>query len=152
MRTGQKIQFVRGEDSPAKSAKTALVAAACVSGVKLAGNKPFLHTLENVDGQAQRRFTFAIDAASEVTFRPNFSEETIDFAEFRKRYESDEWVAANPDHPIAYLRAMADALLTLQAKAREIKPALLVRKGSRFALVPQDAPPEKARELLAMLG
>jgi hypothetical protein len=152
LKTGQKITFVRGDDAPAKSAKTALVSAALVCGGKLAGPKSFLHTLEDKDGVPQRLFSFAMDGSAQVTFRPAFAEETIDFAEFRKRFESADWCEQNPDHPIAYLRAMSDNLLALQETVRGMKPALLVRKGSRFAIIPQDADPEKSKELLALLG
>jgi hypothetical protein len=152
MKTGQKIVFVRGEEPPHRSPDTALVAAALVSGIKLAGNKPFLDTIEEVGGEAKRAVSWSLDGASEITFRPAFSEETMDFAEFRHRFEDDSWCRANPDHPIAYLRALSDTLLSLQDHLRGRKPALLIRKGKRFAVIPQDADPERKREILALLG
>ena len=152
MRTGQKIVFVRGSEPPLKSRDTALVAAALVSGARLLGDKPFLDTIEEVDGEPRRTTTWSVDGGGELVFRPGFPEERIDFAEFRRRFEDEAWCAANPDHPIAYLRAFADAHAELRDQLRGRKPAFLLRKGKRFAVIPQDADPERKQEILDMLG
>jgi len=152
MRTGQKIVFVRGNEPPLRCPHTALIAAALVSGARLAGEKPFLHTLEEVDGEPKRTTTWSVDGGGELVFRPGFPEERIDFAEFRKRFEDEAWRQANPDHPIAYLRAFAETLDELRAQLRDQKPAFLLRKGKRFAVIPQDADPERKREILELLG
>jgi hypothetical protein len=152
MRTGQKIVFVRGSEPPLRCPNTALIAAAIVSGARLAGEKPFLHTLEEVDGEPKRTTTWSVDGGGELVFRPVFPEERIDFAEFRKRFEDEAWCRANPDHPIAYLRAFADTLEDLRVQLRDQKPAFLLRKGKRFAVIPQDADPERKREILELLG
>ncbi len=152
MRTGQKIIFVRGSEPPLRSTDTSLIAAALVSGCRLAGQKPFLHTIEEVNGEASRTTTWSVDGGSEMVFRPNFSEEKIDFAEFRRRFEDENWWRENPDHPIAYMRAFADVLADLYSQLRSQKPALLLRKGSRFAVIPQDADPERKRKILELLG
>ncbi|MBU6180299.1 MAG: hypothetical protein KGR69_11575 [Verrucomicrobia bacterium] len=152
MRTGQKIVFVRGNEPPLRCPHTALIAAALVSGARLAGEKPFLHTLEEVDGEPKRTTTWSVDGGGELVFRPGFPEERIDFAEFRKRFEDEAWCRSNPDHPIAYLRAFAETLDELRAQLRDQKPAFLLRKGKRFAVIPQDADPERKREILELLG
>lgn len=152
MRTGQKIIFVRGQEPPLKSRDTALIASALVSGAKLAGDKPFLHTVEEVDDEPKRTTTWSMDGGSELVFRPNFPEERLDFTEFRRRFEDDSWCRDNPDHPIAYLRAYADTLADLREQLRDQKPAFLLRKGKRFAVIPQDADPERKREILELLG
>jgi hypothetical protein len=152
MKTGQKIVFVRGEDPPHRSRETALVAAALVSGIKPAGDKPFLDTIEEVNGQAKRAVSWSLDGDGEITFRPAFPEETMDFAEFRRRFEDDAWCRDHPDHPISYLRALSDTLLDLQTQLRGRKPALLIRKGKRFAVIPPDAAPERKAEILDLLG
>ena len=152
MRTGQKIIFVRDQEPPLKSRDTALIASALVSGAKLAGDKPFLHTIEEVDDEPKRTTTWSMDGGSELVFRPNFPEETLDFAEFRRRFEDDAWCRGNPDHPIAYLRAFADTFADLREQLRGQNPAFLLRKGKRFAVIPQDADPERKREILELLG
>jgi hypothetical protein len=152
MRSGQKIIFVRGHEPPLQSRDTALIAAALVSGAKLAGSKPLVDTIEEVDGKAKRTSTWSVDGGGEIAFRPNFAAESIDFAEFRRRFEDETWCRANPDHPIAYLRAFADTLGDIRDQLRGRKPAFLIRKGRRFAVIPQDAEPERKREILDLIG
>ncbi|MCB1089044.1 MAG: hypothetical protein KDM63_18560, partial [Verrucomicrobiae bacterium] len=123
-----------------------------ISGAKLAGEKPLVDTIEEIDGEARRTATWSVDGGSEIAFRPGFSAEIIDFAEFRRRFEDDDWCRANPDHPIAYLRAFADTLADFREQLRGRKPAFLIRNGKRFAVIPQDADPEKKREILELLG
>ena len=151
MKEGQQVLFLRDDQPPLKSDLTHLVAAALVCGFEFANNKPLLDTLEEVDGQPKRSVTWSLDGASKATFRPQFAEGTFDLAEFRKCFEDLEWCRANPDHPIAYLRAFSDALSSLRNELRTQKPLFLVRRGKRFALIPQDADPAKKAELLAML-
>jgi hypothetical protein len=151
MKEGQQVLFLRDDQPPLKSDLTHLVAAAVICGFEFANNKPLLDTLEEVDGQPKRSVTWSLDGASKATFRPQFTEATFDLAEFRKCFEDLEWCRANPDHPIAYLRAFSDALSSLRNELRAQKPLFLVRRGKRFALIPQDADPAKKAELLAML-
>jgi hypothetical protein len=42
-------------------------------------------------------------------------------------------------------------MTSLRNELRTQKPLLLVRRGKRFALIPQDADPAKKAKLLAML-
>lgn len=152
MKEGQKIQFVRDDQAPLKSSVTPLIAAALACGIEFAHDKPLLDTLEEVDGQPRRSVTWSMDGGSAAVFRPNFKEETLDFAEFRRRFESRAWCEANPDQPIAYLRAFSDKLSLLRNDLRVMKPLLLVRKGRRFALIPQNADADKKARILGELG
>lgn len=152
MKEGQKVQFLRDDQAPLKSSLTPLVAAALASGIRFAHEKPLLDTLEEVDGQPRRALTWSMDGGSTATFRPAFKEETIDLAELRRRFEDRAWCEANPDHPIAYMRAFSDKLSSLRNELRAMKPLLLVRKGRRFAVIPQDESAEKKARILAGLG
>ena len=143
--------FLRDDQPPLKSDLTHLVAAAVICGFEFANHKPLLDTLEEVNGEPKRSVTWSLDGASKATFRPQFTERTFDLAEFRQCFESIEWCRANPDHPISYLRAFSDAMTSLRNELRTQKPLLLVRRGKRFALIPQDADPAKKAKLLAML-
>ncbi|MCB1210033.1 MAG: hypothetical protein KDK97_11930 [Verrucomicrobiales bacterium] len=151
MKEGQQVLFLRDDQPPLKSDLTNLVAAALVCGFEFASKKPLLDTLEEVDGQPKRAVTWSLDGAGKAAFRPKFQEGTFDLAEFRRCFESLDWCRANPDHPIAYLRAFSDALGSLRNELKAMKPLLMIRKGRRFALIPQDADPAKKAELLAML-
>ena len=150
MKEGQQIQFLRDDQPPLQSDLTQLVAAALVCGFEFANDKPLLDTLEEVDGEPRRSVTWSFDGASKAVFRP-FKEGTVDLTEFRKCFDSPDWCQANPDHPIAYLRAFSDALSSLRNELRTRKPLLLIRRGRRFALIPQDADPARKAQLLSML-
>lgn len=150
MKEGQQILFWRDDQPPLKSDLTHLVAAALICGFEFANDKPLLDTLEEVDGEPRRSVTWSFDGASKAVFPP-FKEGAVDLTEFRKCFESLDWCQANPDHPIAYLRAFSDALSSLRNELRTRKPLLLIRRGRRFALIPQDADPARKAQLLAML-
>ncbi len=68
--------------------------------------------------------------------------------EFRKCFEALEWVKANPEHPIAYLRAFAARLAGLSADLKKMKPMFHLHRADRDVFIPQDAPPEKVHQLL----
>jgi hypothetical protein len=147
MKEGQQVQFIRDDQAPLKSEVTGLIAAMLASGFKYASDKPLLDTIEEVDGTPRRSVTWSMDGSVKAAF----NDETIDVAEFRKRFENRDWCQAHPEHPIAYLRAFNDALSWLRNQLKSLKPLMLIRKGRRFALIPQDADPIKKAELLAML-
>jgi len=147
MKEGQQVQFIRDDQAPLKSEVTSLVAAMLACGFKYASDKPLLDTIEEVDGAPKRSVTWSMDGSAKATF----NDEALDLAEFRERFESRDWCQTHPDHPIAYLRAFNDALSLLRNQLRLMKPLMLIRKGRRFALIPQDADPAKKTELLSML-
>jgi len=147
MKEGQQVHFIRDDQPPLKSEVTVLIAAMLACGFKYASDKPLLDTIEEEEGAPKRSVTWSLDGSVKAAFK----DETLDLIEFRRRFESRDWCLAHPDHPIAYLRAFSDALSSLRNELRAMKPLLLVRRGRRFALIPQDAAPEKKAELLAML-
>lgn len=85
----------------------------------------------------------------EMPFTPaGVKPEQLTFTEFRNRYESLEWCKANPNNPIAYMRAMAEQLEAIRTEVRKLKPMIKMRKGRKIALIPQDASDEVVAELL----
>ena len=156
MHEGQTIKHITGEGAPLKSPALGLVAASLTSGIAFASDKPLLDTVEEIDGEAVRKFVWSFDGGRTATFRPSFKEETIDLHEMGRRFNDAAWCAANADHPIAFMRAMFDQLCALRVRLREMKPLLKIVKsggaGSRsIALIPQDADPARKAELLAEL-
>jgi hypothetical protein len=147
MKIGQKIAFVRGNGSPLFSRETAMVSAWLISGGKLASNKALVDYVEEVEAAPVRSYVWSIDGSVACMF----GSESLEFAEFRKRFLDDDWVRANADHPISYLRAQSDQLLGFQQTIKARKPALLVRKRNRFAIIPADAPPATRKSLLQNL-
>ena len=90
-----------------------------------------------------------MDGSAKLRFDPIPQSETLTFAEFRDRYDSLAWCEANPDHPIAYMRALNDHHNRLVDKIKTMRPMLLLRKGkNRIAIVPSgsDAASTATRE------
>ena len=142
------INLVRDETAPLKSTNTTLIGAGIASGADFASAAPLL---DSIDGEGKRQVTWAMDGDKPLHFVPDFDEEKIDFAEFRRRFESLEWCAENESHPIAYLRAYRDQMNRLRDKLRTMKPMIRVKQGRRTALIPADASDAVKREILGML-
>lgn len=142
------ISLVRDETDPRRSTNTTLIGAALSAGADFASKEALT---DSIDEAGKRQVTWAMNGADNIVFDPNFEAETIDFAEFRRRFESLEWCEENPDHPIAYLRAYRDQMNRLRDKLRDMKPMARIQKGKRVALVPADSSAAKREEILGML-
>lgn len=151
--TGQKQDNgkVSFANNPMVSPNTQLVAAALTSGFKLVEPGGFRDTVEQTERGPLRRVEWFIDGASRGKFRQGATSEDIEFPEFRRRYESEEWCLANPDHPIAFLRWAFRAHGLLRDRIRSLKPAALVRRGNRQVTIPDGLPEDKRRQLLDYL-
>ena len=142
MKEGTTISVVRDHDTkPAESRNTRLVAAALSSGGMFATEAAYSDTVEQTPDGPKRTVTWLMDGAAKLHFEPIEGAESITFDEFRKRYESLQWCEANPNHPIAYLRAMNDQHNRMLDKIKTMRPMLLVRKGKRIAIVPSGSDP-----------
>ena len=97
MHEGQTIKHVTGDGAPIKSPALGLVAAVLTSGIRFASDKPMLDTIEEIDGEAVRKFVWSFDGGRTATFRPSFKEETIDLHEFGRRFNYPVWCAANAE-------------------------------------------------------
>ena len=149
MKQGTSITVVRDTDTqPTKSRNTLLVAASLASGGIFATENAFSDTVENLPGGPKRTCTWLMDGAQKMRFEPIPQAEDITFDEFRKRYESQDWCEANPNHPISYLRAAHEHHNRLVDKIKTLKPMMLLRKGKRIAIVPtgSDAASTATRE------
>ena len=151
MKQGDTITVVREEDvKPSESRNTRMIAAALASGGIFASDKAFLDTIEDTQSGPKRTVTWLMDGANKISFDPIPQAEQISIAEFRRRFDSQEWCESNADHPIAYMRAMSEHLNRLLDKIKTMRPMLLIRKGKRFAIVPSgsDAASKARRELI----
>ncbi|MGE0412020.1 MAG: hypothetical protein AB7I98_03885 [Verrucomicrobiales bacterium] len=99
---GTKYTTWRDSENPAKSVLTRIVSAALSVGFKLARSKGNFY--RGIEKGTDRLRVCWLMRAMEVTFKPDFKEETISIDEFRRRFESDDWCNANWHHPIAYMR------------------------------------------------
>jgi hypothetical protein len=89
-----------------------------------------------VGGTPKRTVTWLMNAAKTVRFVPIPKEEEITFSEFKRRFLSQDWCEANPDHPISYMRGIIENKGGLVDKIKTLMPMLLLRKGKRVAIVP----------------
>ena len=140
---------VRFANNPLTSPNTQLIAAALTSGFKLVEPGGFRDTVEQTDRGPLRRVEWFIDGATRGSFRS--PDEGIEFPEFRRRFESEEWCLANPDHPISFLRWAFRAHSQLRDRIRTLKPAALIRRGNRQVTLPANLPEDKRQQLLSYL-
>jgi hypothetical protein len=151
---GQSVQGgkLRFANNPLSSHNTQLIAASLVSGFKLTEPGGYRDTIEETPAGPLRRVEWFIDGASRGSFiLAEGADESIEFPEFRRRFESEEWCLANPDHPIAFMRWSFRALGQLRDRIRELKPAALIRRGNRQVTLPHDLPADKREQLLSFL-
>ena len=137
MKQGTTVAIVREHDTPPmKSRNTSMIAGAITSGFEFATEKAFSDTVEDVGGTPKRTVTWLMNAAKTVRFVPIPKEEEITFSEFKRRFLSQDWCEANPDHPISYMRGIIENKGGLVDKIKTLMPMLLLRKGKRVAIVP----------------
>ena len=137
MKQGDTITVVRDHDiKPSESRNTRLIAAAIASGAVFASDSAFMDAVEETPQGPRRTVTWLMDGARKIEFEPLAEAEQIDMAEFRRRFESLAWCEDNPNHPIAYMRAMTEHYNRLLDKIKTMRPMLLIRKGKRIAIVP----------------
>lgn len=94
--------------------------------------------------QKKRVIKVAFDARVKVPFLGRL----FTIHDFRQCFEDLEWVKANPEHPIAYLRAFASRLAGLSADLKKMKPQFHLRRADRDVFIPQDASPQRVHDLL----
>ena len=146
-KAGQEIAFVKDNLPPNKSINTKLISQWLGHGGKLLEQCGYEDVVEQVDGEVKRTVTWCID--NDV--KANFGHETINFAEFRKRFFSDEWKAENPFHPITHAFKAIAANAELRQFVNSRKPSTKISKGRRYVVIPHDATPERKAQLEAML-
>lgn len=146
---GGKLRFA---NNPLSSHNTQLIAGALVSGFKLMEPGGYRDTIEQSERGPVRRVEWFIDGSTRGVFQtPQCGEECLEFPEFRRRFESEDWCMANCDHPIAFMRWSFRALGQLRDRIRELKPAALIRRGNRQVTLPHNLPADKRETLLSFL-
>jgi hypothetical protein len=147
MKAGQRIDFVRDDMPPLKSPNTDLIGAWLTCGGELLEQDPYSCTVEDTPAGPKMTTTWC-----EIGDKPvSFGTETVDFEEFRKRWLLPSWCDDNPDHPISYLRLYRDNSNKLKGWVKSQKPAVLIRRGNRVAVIHPDLPEARKAEILAEL-
>lgn len=147
---GSKPLSWKSKEDPRTDFLTRIAAAAFTAGFDLISSKGYQHHVIVDESPAadpaapvDRSVTWIWDGRQTVTFSPAFAEETIGLAEFRARFESLEWVAANPHHPIAYMRAFLEKSRDTMGKVTTMPPALRITRGDRTVVAPPGATEEE---------
>jgi hypothetical protein len=147
MKIGQQIDFVRDNLPPLKSPNTDLVSAWLTCGGQLLEEDPYSWTVEDTNSGPQQTVTWCMDGGINV----KFGAEVVNFGEFRRRWLSPTWCVENPDHPISYMRLQRDNMAKMKAWIKTLKPAVLIRRGGRVAVIHPDLPEAKKNKILAEL-
>ena len=147
MQEGDKICIVResgGNIDPVESPNIEIVAALVSLGVPFYEPQPYLETREIVEGAEKRTITWCLHTKT--------SDGRFKTRELIKLWHDEAWLAANPDHPLAYAKATVTNYQRLVDGVKASVPLALVRKGKRFALIPFDASPQRRQQLLDLLN
>lgn len=147
LRIGQQIDYIRDNLPPLKSPNTDLIGAWLAVGGELLDEENFYDTVEETSDGVKRQVIWSVkgDLPARV------GDEEVTFEEFRKRWLSDEWRAANPRHWITIQRAQRDFTVQLKTWLQTQKPCALIRKGNRHVVIHPDLPADKKAKLLAAL-
>ena len=62
--------------------------------------------------------------------------------------QGEEWVERNPDHPFAYVMAMALNLDVVDGYVERCAPLVFMRKGKQVGLLPTNATVEQEKKIL----
>jgi hypothetical protein len=144
-----KVSVLADHEHPLKSANTHLVAAACTSGAELSPDG-YLDTIEQGAEGKPRRTVVWVMQSKEISFG-SFEAEKISTQEFLRRWNDKAWCAANPDHPIVFMRYYQQTLAKLRDAIRDQTPTIKVTRGGRAAYIPASATEEQRAKLLAKL-
>lgn len=149
MNLNESISLLVDHEHPLSSPNTHAVAASITCGGNLAPDG-YLDTIEQgADGKPRRTVVWLLKD-EQIRFKA-FEAETISQGEFLKRWTDREWVKANPDHPIAFMKCLMENVNALRNQIKEASPVIKVTRGGRAAFIPAKASEEERAKLLAKL-
>lgn len=148
MKTGDRLILVRDVDPPTgpySTPNSVMVAALTAMGVELDEHFPPTETREKVpDGKGGYRTKRTVT----FTLRPKSSCGRFKTATLIGWWKDPAWHAANPEHPLAYLKQGFENFSRIGDFVHSIVPCAIHRKGRRIAVIPLDASPERRQALL----
>jgi len=133
MRTGQSYNYLRDDQDPLKSPNTQAIAALLTCGGELVKEGGYLNALGTQDGKPTRTVVWVAEE-NIITFE-DFKGETIKTSELLRRWNDREWLSANLDHPITYLRTFMEKIGKLRDAIRDNPPQLHIQKSGRSCYV-----------------
>lgn len=145
----EKLSLLVDNEHPLSSPNTHAVAASLTAGGNLS-DQGYLDTIEEGHDGRPRRTVVWLLKDSQIEFKP-VAGETISQAEFLKRWNDRKWLAENPDHPIAFIRAYQDNLTSLRDQIKQATPTIKITRGGRTAFIPANATEAERQKLLGKL-
>lgn len=158
MKRGTTLTIWKDDEDPLGSWRTRVAAAALASGAELLPDG-FLHVAmpesDPVQGAEppplRHRVTWQWYAKT-IRFDPIPQAEEITLAELERRFADLDWCAANPNHPIAYMRAFLLKSQGLRESMDTHGPCVEIRREGALAVVPANATAEEIEELFQQLA
>ena len=151
---GQKISFIKDtENPPLKSPHTDMVLAWITCGGSCLKGNEYLDTVQTfADGTQRRSVTWYIDDNKPVHFNLTGGVcDTVDFTEFKRRWMDENWMRTNRDHPMAFLKMYRENETKIRDWIKRQKPAVLIEKNGKTAIIPADCPEAQKNKILAEL-
>jgi len=142
MKEGDKLYRLQDGDSPYSSSNTLLVCALLTLGAQLDETQPYQEFREVIDGQPKRSVMWLLKEMT-ATGKP--------VKELVAQWRDPKWIAANPESPLAQIKAALENYRTLVGAIKSAVPVDIIRRGRRMVLIPKNASEGRRNELLEML-
>ncbi len=142
--SGQQVVTVQALDPATVACPPALLACALLTlGVREHPSLPFTDTTEEVAGVPRRVWQWV--------FEPRSADGLYETARLVKWWQDEAWLAANPRHELAIVKAVLENFAEVARRVRATVPRVIVRKGDLAAHIPANASPERRAWLLGKL-
>jgi hypothetical protein len=153
MFVGQKITFINDNQPPLQSPYTDMVLAWVTCGGTCVKGAEYMDTVQVLpDGTEKRQVTWRIDDTKPIEFELcNGVIDRMNFEEFKRRWMSEEWIRVNLNHPIAYIKVYRDNERKVRDWIKKQRPAVLIKRNNKTAIIPADCPEAKKARILAEL-
>jgi hypothetical protein len=155
MKTGQTYHYLKDDQDPLKSPNTQAIAALLSCGGELVKEGGYLNAIGTEEGKPTRTVVWVAEDRK-ITFE-DFKGETISTNELLRRWNDREWLAANLNHPITYMRTHMEKIGKLRDAIRDNPPQLHIQKSGRSAYISTTrgpdgklVPTERGKKLLEL--
>ena len=143
MQKGDKfVRITEAEADPLSSPNTIMVVCLLTLGIPLA--EPFKDLRELLDGNRKRREIVWVLKDKSLCG-------TYDTLEMIKAWKDPEWVKANAEHPLAYMKVAFENHTRAIDHLKRNVPIALIRKGRKIGLIPFNATAQEKDLVLSRL-
>jgi hypothetical protein len=145
MNTGSELVRLEEPVAPKGSDMLRLAAALTALGIPLDPNVGLAWYREQTDAGVRDTTSVALEGIS--------ADRKFNAGALAKAWNDDAWHAANPTHPLAYIRtAFRNLDKMLRFVAEEQGPLALIRRGNRTAVISKRTTPEVRAKIMQGLN